>query len=118
MATSNPFQELNQIYFSSHSYLAFKLLYPQIENISSSFFLKDYTQHDVFFSHFTPIWNDLLIRRRYTEAEEIWHIALSIANTWEKTHSPIHKGTPYYFLGVSQILNNNLEDGFFQCIKH
>jgi hypothetical protein len=113
MTTPEPFQELNQLYFSGQTNLALKILYPKVETLSSSFFSKDYTQHDIFFGQFTPIWNDLLIKHRYPEAEEIWHIALSIANNWEKTHAPIHKGTPYYFLGVSQILNNNLEDGFF-----
>ena len=33
---------------------------------------------------------------------------------WESNNKPtkIHKGTPYYFLGVSAILNNELETGF------
>ena len=44
----------------------------------------------------------------------LWEYALDLAHNWEKTNRPIkiHKGTPYYFLGVTAILNNDLENGF------
>jgi hypothetical protein len=57
----------------------------------------------------------LLQRRRYFEGIHVWNYALGPALEWEKRNKPnkIHKGTPYYFLGVTGILNNELENGFF-----
>lgn len=112
MSTPEAFQKLNELYFSGQQNLSLKVLINEIEAASSFFFSKDHTNHDYFFNQFTPIWIDLLRKGRYTEAEEIWHIALQIADSWEKKNPRVHKGTPFYFLGVSQILKKNLEDGF------
>jgi len=48
------------------------------------------------------------------KAQIVWEFALSPANQWEQDNFPsaIHKGTPYYFLAVTAILNGDLDRGF------
>lgn len=112
MSINETFQKINQLYFSGQQNLSLKVFISEIESASKYYFLGDYNKQDDFFNQFTPIWIDLLKKSRFAEAEEIWQIALSVSQKWEKSKSRVHKGTPYYFLGVTQILNNNLEDGF------
>ena len=110
------FQRLTAYYFGGKQHLLFDLIYSDIENTANNYFRggQNYTDHDKFFSFFTPIWLDLLQKRRYHEAIGVWNVALKVALQWEKKNKPnrIHKGTPYYFLGVTAILNNELENGF------
>ena len=70
--------------------------------------------HDIFFGFFTPMWLDLIGRHHFFEAIKVWNLALGLAVEWQNNNKPdkIHKGTPYYFLGVTAILNNELENGF------
>lgn len=81
------------------------------------FFDQNYSNNgacDGFFNNFTVIWPPFLNQRRFKKAEELWNLALNIAYEWE-TKNPgkrIHKGTPYYFWGVTCILNEDLEKGF------
>ncbi len=88
----------------------------EIRNYSNSFFNLHQTvaDHDQFFGLFTPMWINLMRRHHYFEAIKLWNLALGISLDWEINNKPtkIHKGTPYYFLGVSAILNNELETGF------
>jgi len=74
----------------------------------------NYHFHCLFFNNFTPIWNFFLNQQRFKDAEDIWDKALNIANEWESKNQNkrIHKGTPYYFWGVTCILNGDLEKGF------
>jgi len=70
--------------------------------------------HDLFFGFFTPMWLNLMARHHFFEAIKIWNLSLGLAIDWENNNGPnkVHKGTPYYFLGVTAILNNELENGF------
>lgn len=70
--------------------------------------------HNRFFESFTRIWLFLISRRHYFKAVKLWQFALSLAFDWQSRNKPnkIHKGTPYYFAGVTGILNNELENGF------
>jgi hypothetical protein len=75
--------------------------------------IDDYGAHDEFFNGFTPIWNFFLNQRRFMTAGDLWRLALNFAYDWEeKNNKRIHKGTPYYFWGVTCILNADLENGF------
>ena len=52
-------------------------------------------------------------QQRFNDAEDLWNDVLKLAYNWEeKTGERIHKGTPYYFLGVTLILRKDLDRGF------
>ena len=74
----------------------------------------NYHAHDAFFNNFTIIWRSFLNQGRFKNAEYLWDFALNIAYEWENKNQNkrIHKGTPYYFWGVTCILNGDLEKGF------
>lgn len=105
------FLKLHEAYLSGHFFDIKKF-----EEESFNFFStnNDYTAHDKFFNNFTIIWQHFLSLRRFDKAEELWNLTLDIAYEWEKVNQGfrIHKGTPYYFWGVTCILNNELDKGF------
>jgi len=70
--------------------------------------------HDKYFTNFTVIWRSYLNARDYDRAEEIWRRAMSTALTWESDHpeNRIHKGTPYYFWGVTALQKGDLDKGY------
>jgi len=74
----------------------------------------NYHAHDGFFNNFTIIWRFFLNQGRFKNAEHLWDLSLNIAYEWENKNQNkrIHKGTPYYFWGVTCILNGDLEKGF------
>ena len=74
----------------------------------------NYVIHDNFFNNFTPVWRIFQDQRRFKNAEDIWNMALGIGYEWENQNpnKRIHKGTPYYFWGVTCILDGDLEKGF------
>ncbi len=72
----------------------------------------DYSIHDKFFGNFTIIWGALINQGSFRKAEQLWIMALSVAYELEQRGKRIHKGTPYYFWGVTCILNGDLEKGF------
>ena len=75
--------------------------------------IDDDKTHDPFFGSFTIIWRFFLHQGRFRACELVWDLALKIAYEWEDKHGKrIHKGTPYYFWGVTCILNGDLEKGF------
>ena len=71
--------------------------------------------HDSFFNNFSVIWQYLLHNKRHADARLLWDDALKIAYKWENNNqnNRIHKGTPYYFWGVTCILSEAYEKGFF-----
>jgi len=70
--------------------------------------------HDKFFNNFTVIWRSYLQARNYDAAEHIWSKALSIAFVWESNNpgQRIHKGTPYYFWGMTALERGDLDKGY------
>jgi hypothetical protein len=74
----------------------------------------DASAHNKFFNNFTVIWRPLLNRGRFNEAEALWQLALQPALSWEAQHHDcfIHKGTPFYFWGMTAILNGDLDRGY------
>jgi hypothetical protein len=115
LTTPNPFDELSQRYqYEFNNTL--RNLAPNFRLFADNYFNHNTTpaSHDTFFGYFTPIWLDLIGRRYYFPAIMLWNFALGLAFDWEKRNRnrSIHKGTPYYFLGVTAILNNEIENGF------
>ena len=70
--------------------------------------------HDAYFGNFTLVWNQLLASGKFDEAETLWEMALSPALEVEKQHPghEIHKGTPYYFWGMTAILRGDIDKGY------
>jgi hypothetical protein len=69
---------------------------------------------DKFFTNFTVIWRNILATGQLAAAEHIWQMALRPALLWEEKHKDrfIHKGTPFYFWGMTSILKGDLDKGF------
>jgi len=76
--------------------------------------IDNYNAHNWFFDQFTTIWNFFLNQRRFKSAEYVWEKALKFSYEWQEKNpnKKIHKGTPYYFWGVTCILNADLEKVF------
>lgn len=70
--------------------------------------------HDDYFNNFTVIWRHFLDTRNYDEAEQIWSKALSTAFAWEQGNpgKRVHKGTPYYFWGMTALQRGDLDKGY------
>lgn len=71
--------------------------------------------YDKYFSNFTSLWNLLLYQGSFFYAEQLWQISIETAKKWDKRQNQnkkIHKGTPFYFWGVTCILKEDLEKGF------
>lgn len=94
----------------------FEKVAPQVFNeikvLQNTFHPLSVSLADFFFNQFISTWLDLIKRRLYEEAIELWLQVLSICFNWERTNVLLHKGTPYYFLGVTHILADKVEDGF------
>jgi hypothetical protein len=84
-----------------------------IEDPQMFFNQDNYDVHNSFFNRFTNVWHFFMNQKRFMHAEALWNLALGFAYDWqEKNNKIIHKGTPYYFWGVTCILNKDLEKGF------
>ena len=73
------------------------------------------TAADAYFNNFTVIWNSILERGGSLErAERIWEQALQPAQQWEQAHlgQRLHKGTPYYFWGMTALLRGDIDHGY------
>ena len=70
--------------------------------------------HGQFFNNFTILWRGALNAGRFDGAERIWEMACDIAWEWERKNSSrlIHKGTPYYFWGMTAILRGDIDRGY------
>lgn len=69
---------------------------------------------DNFFANFSALWNIALGNGQYDQAQSVWFMPLQIAFNWEQQNQGkfIHKGTPFFWLGVTSILAGNLDAGF------
>jgi hypothetical protein len=73
-----------------------------------------------YFNNFTPIWIYILGALENTVLTEVfWLRILDPIIEWEKNNSPlrIHKGSPYYYLGVSLLHFNFVEKGYLYFHK-
>ena len=71
-------------------------------------------QHDTFFENFAMVWQHWVKAGRLAQAEELWKLALAPALAWESgdANRRVHKGTPYYFWGMTSILRGDLDRGY------
>lgn len=70
--------------------------------------------HDKFFANFTILFDKCLELHQFNDALLVWDMPLAAALEWEG-YNPgrfVHKGTPYYWLGVASILKGNLDAGY------
>ncbi|MBI3404403.1 MAG: hypothetical protein HY046_02985 [Acidobacteria bacterium] len=69
--------------------------------------------HDRYFENFTPLWNRYRAKNDFHGAEMVWQIALSPVLNWEAKRAKLaHKGTPFYFWGMAEILRGELDFGY------
>ena len=66
---------------------------------------------DAYFNNFTVVTENLLARKQYDVAFRLWTQILAFVKEWEDKNKPLklHKGTPYYFSGVSSIHQNDFD---------
>lgn len=71
-------------------------------------------QHGMFFNNFTILWRTFLRTGQFDGAEQIWQMACATAWDWETSNQGklIHKGTPYYFWGMTAILRGDIDRGY------
>lgn len=112
-------EDTNQAFIRLHAaYLGNQPVSLQdFKNASFAFFSKQNssaTLQDKFFTNFSILWRNLIANGRLEAAEQIWQMALQPALEWEGQNAGryIHKGTPYYFWGVTCILAGDLDRGF------
>ncbi len=70
--------------------------------------------HDDLFNSFITIWNVILSQRNYGLGEWIWEKCVDFSHHWEEMHEGryIHKGTPFYFWGMTAILRGDMDKGY------
>lgn len=88
----------------------------EFEEMSHEFFdqeCADHHQCDRYFNNFTVIWRVFLNQEQYRKGARLWNKTLTLVESWEEQNNGrIHKGTPYYFWGITCILNGQIEKGF------
>lgn len=70
--------------------------------------------HNQYFNNFTILWNIFLSNHNYDEAELIWRMALRFVLEFEEQNPgrEIHKGTAYYYWGITAILRGDIDKGY------
>lgn len=108
------FVNLHAAYFSTYAYDLDKFIEIAEEFFSRTIDTPNATEHNTYFENFTVIWNRFLREGRYEEAEYIWKIALQPVRQCEEKNSGhfIHKGTAFYFWGMTAIRSGDLDKGY------
>jgi hypothetical protein len=70
--------------------------------------------HNLYFNNFITLWNSFLRNGNYNEAENIWQMALEPILAFEAAIPPreAHKGTAFYFWGMTSIIRGDLDKGY------
>lgn len=70
--------------------------------------------HNLYFNNFTRLWGSFLSSGNFDEAENIWRMALDPVLEFEANNAgrEVHKGTAYYFWGMTSILRGDLDRGY------
>lgn len=70
--------------------------------------------HNLYFNNFTRLWNGFLANGNFDEAERIWQMALEPVLAFETANPPreAHKGTGFYFWGMTSIIRGDLDKGY------
>jgi hypothetical protein len=106
------FIDLHEAFFGQHPYN-----WETFSRLSLEFFDRvpdDSAAHNKYFENFTIIWRNQLEAGRASQAESIWEMATQPALQWELLHPGrfIHKGTPFYFWGMTAISRGNIDRGY------
>jgi hypothetical protein len=66
------------------------------------------------FNRFAGFWVSLYRLHQFSRANQFWDLPIDTAHRWEAQSSSklVHKGTPYYFKGMSLIKVGNIDRGF------
>ncbi len=73
----------------------------------------DWGMHDAFFNNFTPMWQVYLAAKNYAQACALWEWALRpVASAEASSGLRFHKGSAYYFWGMSAILSGDIDRGY------
>jgi len=98
------------------SRLGSAVLLQSVFDDAASAFLKsarDLARQDQYFSNFTPLWNLHLRAGNFRDAAAIWPWALRPVENLEAQGSlRIHKGSAYYFWGMTALLADDLDQGY------
>ena len=67
-----------------------------------------------YLNNFTPIWMSFINKKNYGEAEILWNKVLDFITEWEINNPDrlFHKGSPFYYWGVTAILENDMDKGY------
>ncbi len=110
---SKAFLDLHGAYLADHPYdLAH---FTQEACAYFSLHIGDISAHNQYFNAFTIVWRSLVNRGDFDGAESIWEdVALPPALLWERQNpgTYIHKGTPYYFWGMTAIIRGDIDKGY------
>jgi hypothetical protein len=104
-------------------FLGFKTIsIDQFYNDANEFFnnfVDNYSKHDDYFRNFTIIWENFLKSNNILKAENIWKIALKPAIEWEEKNpgKTIHKGSAFYFWGMTSVINKEIDKGYLLMHK-
>ncbi|OGA46105.1 MAG: hypothetical protein A3F74_10330 [Betaproteobacteria bacterium RIFCSPLOWO2_12_FULL_62_58] len=98
------------------SRLGSAVLHQSVFDDAASAFLRstpDPGKQDQYFSNFTPLWNLHLRAGNLRDAAAVWPWALRpVANLEAQGSSRIHKGSAYYFWGMTALLADDLDRGY------
>jgi len=71
------------------------------------------TAADRLFESFTPLWRALSSFGFQLAASEMWAQLIRSTLKWESAHATrIHKGTPFFFLGMNLIIQGDIDTAF------
>ncbi|NOX66080.1 MAG: hypothetical protein GXO85_09885 [Chlorobi bacterium] len=106
------FLDLHASYFGNHCYDLDSFKSEAIVFFTSA--INDTQKQDSFFNNLTIIWRKLLNESRFDEASALWEFTINIALDWEQKNKGqhIHKGTPYYFWGMTTIIRGDIDQGY------
>ena len=112
--------------FNESNYHAVETLYipPEFEAICSDVFdiIKEFVNDkkyvlanslaDFLFSRFTILWNYYLMHQKHMLGTVLWQHVCEIVWKDKEKCDLIHKGTPYFFLGTTQLMQGNIDSAF------
>ncbi|MFH2102478.1 MAG: hypothetical protein ABIJ39_03880 [Chloroflexota bacterium] len=106
------FVDLHAAYFSNQP-----LQWDYFKSQAATFFDKNHSDYQItagYFHNFTIIWKRYISEGLWDLAEGIWKLALEPVIEWESVNKGkrIHKGSLYYFWGMTVIQRGDLDRGY------
>src|SRR3972149_2534295 len=116
-------QAFRELYISFYNDLITKQdkflleILPAFENPMHLFFnrtIGNYAKQDAVFTDLTIIWGNYMKNGQLGQAQSVWHNIILSTIKWERQKEQrIHKGSVFYFWGVTAILQGEIDKGFF-----